>query len=74
MVGVAQGNLIGQTALGQRIGKSGTHGARANNHHLSRFPRFIIHFYSSVVGQIVFNNENVKPLLGFQVATGASQI
>jgi hypothetical protein len=64
MVGIAQGNLIGQAALGQRVGKGGTHGARANNHHLSRFPRFIIHFCSSVVGQIVFINENVKPLPG----------
>jgi hypothetical protein len=71
MVGVAQGNLIGQTALGQRIGKGGTHGARANNHHLSRFPRFIIHFYSSVALQTVFGNENVKPLPELQIANGA---
>jgi hypothetical protein len=50
MVGIAQGNLIGQTALGQRIGKGGTHGARANNHHFSRFPRFIIHFFAPPLG------------------------
>ena len=61
VVGIAQGNLIGQTALGQRIGKGGPHGARADNHHFSRFPTFIIHFCSSVAIQTVFGNENVKP-------------
>ena len=68
MVGIAQGNLIGQTALGQRIGKSGTHGARANNHHFSRFPTFIIHFCSSAVVQTVVGNGNVKHLSGLQIA------
>jgi hypothetical protein len=43
MIGIAQGDLIGQTALGQRVGKSGTHRAGANNHDLSWFPRVIIH-------------------------------
>jgi hypothetical protein len=64
VVGIAQGNLIGQTALGQRIGKSGPHSARANDHHFSRSPKVIIHFRSSVVVQTVFGNGNVKDLLG----------
>jgi len=31
MIGIAQDDLIGQTTLSQRIGKSGTYGAGANN-------------------------------------------
>ena len=38
MIGIEQDDLIGQTALRQRVGKSGTHSAGANNHYLSWFP------------------------------------
>jgi hypothetical protein len=48
MIGIAQGDLIGQTTLGQRVGKSGTHRAGANDHNFSWFPRVVIHKYSSV--------------------------
>jgi hypothetical protein len=68
MIGIAQGDLIGQTTLGQRVGKSGTHRAGANDHDLSWFPRVIIHKYSSVVVPTVFVNGNVSHWSELQLA------
>jgi hypothetical protein len=48
MIGIAQGDLIGQTTLGQRVGKRGTHRSGANNHNLSWSPSVITHLCSSV--------------------------
>src|SRR5208283_4576714 len=62
MIGIEQRDLIGQTALGQRVGKSGTHGSGANNHHLSWSPMLVDHFCSLVVVRTVFGNSSTGPL------------
>jgi hypothetical protein len=53
MIGIAQGDLIGQTTLGQRVGKSRTYRTGANNHYLSWSPRVIIHLCSSIVAGVI---------------------
>jgi hypothetical protein len=53
MIGIAQGDLIGQTTLGQRVGKIGTYRTGANNHYLSWSPRVIIHLCSSIVAGVI---------------------